>query len=50
MYERDGRESPVSTLWGLWFLLPIIGHFIWYFKVQAALNDFWVSKGTQPAV
>ena len=50
MYERDGRESPVSTLWGLWFLLPIIGNFIWYFKVQAALNDFWVSKGTQPAV
>ena len=38
MYERDGRESPVSTLWGLWFLLPIIGHFIWYFKVQAALE------------
>jgi hypothetical protein len=44
-YERDGRESPVSALWGLWFLLPIIGHVIWYVKVQAALNDFWVSKG-----
>ena len=25
MYERDGRESPVSAIWGLWFLLPIIG-------------------------
>jgi hypothetical protein len=45
MYERDGRPSPVSAVWGLWFLLPIIGHFIWYLKVQGALNDFWASKG-----
>jgi len=48
MYERDGRQSPVSALWGLWFLLPIIGHIIWYVKVQNALNDFWLSKGAQP--
>jgi hypothetical protein len=47
MYQRDGRQSPVSTLWGLWFLLPIIGHFVWYLKVQSALNDFWMSKGSQ---
>jgi hypothetical protein len=45
MYERDSRESPVAPLWGLWFLLPIIGNIIWYVKVQNALNDFWVSKG-----
>ena len=45
MYERDGRESPVSAIWGLWFLLPLIGNIIWYVKVQHALNDFWVSKG-----
>ena len=45
MYERDGRESPVSAIWGLWFLLPIIGNIIWYLKVQNALNDFWRSKG-----
>jgi hypothetical protein len=45
-YQRDGRKSPVSTLWGLWFLLPIIGNFIWYLKVQDALNDFWRSKGS----
>jgi hypothetical protein len=49
MYQRDGRESPVSTLWGLWVLLPIIGQFVWYLKVQEALNDFWTSKGSQPA-
>jgi hypothetical protein len=46
-YERDGRPSPVSALWGLWFLLPIIGHFVWYLKVQGALNDFWRSKGAR---
>jgi hypothetical protein len=45
MYERDGRESPVSAIWGLWFLLPIIGNIIWYLKVQDALNEFWASKG-----
>jgi hypothetical protein len=48
MYQRDGRQSPVSTLWGLWFLLPIIGNIIWYVKVQDALNEFWLAKGTQP--
>jgi hypothetical protein len=46
-YERDGRESPVTALWGLWFLLPIIGHIIWYVRVQSALNDFWVAKGAR---
>jgi uncharacterized protein DUF4234 len=49
MYQRDGRESPVSTLWGLWFLLPLIGNIIWYVQVQKALNEFWLSKGSQPA-
>jgi hypothetical protein len=49
MYQREGRESPVSTLWGLWFLLPLVGNIIWYLKVQNALNDFWTSKGAQPA-
>ncbi len=49
MYERDGRTSPVTALWGLWFLLPIVGNIIWYLKVQGALNDFWLSKGARPA-
>jgi hypothetical protein len=48
-YERDRRQSPVSPLWGLWFLLPIIGNIIWYVRVQSALNDFWLSKGARPA-
>jgi len=48
MYQRDGRQSPVSTVWGLWFLLPLIGNIIWYVKVQRVLNEFWLSKGSQP--
>jgi hypothetical protein len=48
-YQRDGRPSPVSAIWGLWFLLPIIGQIIWYVKVQGALNDFWASKGARRA-
>jgi hypothetical protein len=45
MYERDGRTTDLTALWGLWLLLPIIGPFIWFFKVQGTLNDYWVSKG-----
>ena len=49
MYQRDGRESPISAVWGLWFLLPLIGNIIWYVKVQRSLNEFWLSKGSRPA-
>ena len=49
MYERDGRTPPVTAIWGLWFLLPIIGHIVWYLRVQRALNEFWLSKGARPA-
>ncbi|MFV0308977.1 MAG: DUF4234 domain-containing protein [Desertimonas sp.] len=48
MYQRDGRQSPVGALLGLWLLLPLIGHLIWYVKVQSALNGFWLSKGARP--
>jgi hypothetical protein len=46
LYQRDGRQSPISTVWGLWFLLPLIGNIIWYIKVQRVLNEFWASKGS----
>ena len=42
---RRTSKPPVTTVWGLWFLLPIIGNIVWYVKVQSALNDFWLSKG-----
>ena len=49
MYQRDGRTSPVQPIIGLWFLLPLIGNIIWYLKVQRALNEYWVSKGSAAA-
>ena len=45
LYERDGRDKPVSGITGLWVILPLIGTLIWLWKVQGALNDFWESKG-----
>ncbi|HEX9695077.1 MAG TPA: DUF4234 domain-containing protein [Actinomycetota bacterium] len=45
MYERDGRTSPVKATAGFWFLLSIIGAFIWFPKMQGALNAYWISKG-----
>ncbi len=49
LYTEDGREAPINAMWGLWFLLPLIGNLIWYFKVQNCLNDFWESKGAGPS-
>ena len=45
IYVQDRRESPLSWKVGLWILLPLVGFFIWVWKCQEALNDFWVSKG-----
>ena len=47
LYQREGVESPVRTIQGLWFLLPLIGGIIWYLKMQRALNDYWISKGAE---
>ena len=49
MYKRAGRASPISAIWGLWFLLPLIGNIVWYVKVQRSLNEFWLSAGSRPA-
>ena len=48
MYEADGRQSPVTAVDGLWLLIPCVGYFLYYPKVQGALNDYWVSKGAAP--
>ncbi len=45
LYRREGKEPPITTIWGLWFLLPIIGHFIWYFRIQRSLNEYWIAHG-----
>ena len=41
----DGEQSPVSGIYGLWFLLPLIGPLIWFIQVQGALNRYWQAKG-----
>jgi Domain of unknown function (DUF4234) len=48
-YQRRGWQSPESAMLGLWFLLPIIGQFIWYLKVQRGLNAYWQAMGSRPA-
>jgi hypothetical protein len=45
LYRREGKEPPITTIWGLWFLLPLIGNIIWYLRIQGALNDYWTSHG-----
>ena len=46
MYSQDGRQAPFSGWTGLWLLLPIVGAFVWFIKVQGALNRYWASKST----
>ena len=43
MYQRGGRIPPFTGWTGLWLLLPIIGAFVWFIKVQGALNRYWES-------
>ena len=45
LYRRDGREPRITTIWGLWFLLPIIGNIIWYVRIQSAINEYWTAHG-----
>ena len=49
MYRQDGREAPFTGWTGLWLLLPIIGVFVWFIKVQGALNRYWESKAATAA-
>ena len=49
MFRQDGRPAPFSGWTGLWLLLPIIGAFVWFIKIQGALNRYWESKSTNPA-
>jgi hypothetical protein len=44
MYTDAGEEPRITTLWGLWFLLPLIGNIIWYVRIQNAINEFWQDR------
>lgn len=45
LYARAGEDSPVTAATGFWVLLPGVGFLIWYVKVQAAINKFWIQRG-----
>ena len=48
LYRREGKEPPITTIWGLWFLLPLIGNIIWYVRIQRSINDYWTAHGVTP--
>ena len=45
IYAKAGREKPVSGVTGFWNLIPIVGWFIWLYKVQTAINTRWEEMG-----
>ena len=45
LYAGEGQEKPVSGIYGLWNLLPLVGTFIWLAKTQNALSRFWEAHG-----
>ncbi len=50
MYRRRGWNEPVSGATGLWSfpgIFILVGPFIWFFKTNDALNDYWRALGAQ---
>jgi hypothetical protein len=45
IYAKAGKEKPVRGVTGFWVLIPIVGWFIWLYKVQTAINDRWEEMG-----
>ncbi len=48
LYERAGREKPVSAMTGLWYFpgsMILIGPIVWFVKTNGALNEYWKSVG-----
>jgi hypothetical protein len=53
MYARSVRRSPVGIKTGLWIVpgfLLLFGPFVWFVKVQHALNAYWASQGAERPV
>jgi Domain of unknown function (DUF4234) len=42
---ETGQPETVTTMTGLWILLPFVGFFVWLFKNQNAINEVWVANG-----
>jgi hypothetical protein len=49
LYERADEIKPVTWSTGLWVLLPILGLFLWLYRVQTAINDYWEMVTPSPA-
>jgi hypothetical protein len=50
MYERSGRQAPVTALTGLWFfpgMFILVGPFIWFIQTNRALNEYWAALGVR---
>ena len=48
LYERVGRQAPVSALTGLWYfpgMFLVVLPIVWFVKTNDALNDYWRSYG-----
>ncbi len=45
IYAKADQEKPVSGVTGFWVLIPIVGWFIWLYKVQTAINTRWEQMG-----
>lgn len=45
LYLDEGEQPRITTIWGFWFLLPLIGNIIWYVRIQNAINEFWQARG-----
>lgn len=52
MYKKDGQEPPITGWTGLWLVpggILIIPAFVWFVKVQGALNRYWEGKASGTA-
>lgn len=41
MLLRSGQQSRVGGVTACWALLPVLGLFVWYVRMQNQLNDYW---------
>jgi hypothetical protein len=51
LYRRRRLDPPVSAWTGLWFFplgVLIVPAFVWFVKVQRALNRYWTEIAVQP--
>jgi hypothetical protein len=46
--QAGSADPPISGYTGFWWIpgfIIIVGPFVWFFKVQGTLNDYWRSQG-----